>query len=164
MKEQLNYYTTSEDSTYIAEELKLSVCHQALLPVDLMVVDSASEDGLRFSLHYVLKSLISQQTYIITSQTDELQPVASLQSLFPAMNWAEREAWDFFGVDFINHPDLRRILTDYGFSGYPLRKDFPLSGYSEVHFDDAMKSVEHRPVELTQAFRVFRRMKIWEDA
>jgi len=86
MKEQLNYYTTSEDSTYIAEELKLSIYHQALLPLDLMVVDSASEDGLRFSLHYVLKSLISQQTYIITSQTDELQPVASLQSLFPAMN------------------------------------------------------------------------------
>jgi NADH:ubiquinone oxidoreductase subunit C len=99
----------------------------------------------------------------VITKTTETTPLISSQSLFPAFNWAEREIWDFFGIFFVNHSDLRRILTDYGFSGYPLRKDFPLSGYQEVYFDDPLKSIEYRVVELSQAFRTFRHTKIWES-
>ncbi|HVW94853.1 MAG TPA: hypothetical protein VHA56_02660 [Mucilaginibacter sp.] len=87
MKEQLIYYISAENSNAAAEELKLSLLHQAILPVDLAIVDSAAdEEGLRFSLHYVLKSLVSQQTYVLLTQTNETQPVASLQSIYPAFN------------------------------------------------------------------------------
>jgi NADH-quinone oxidoreductase subunit C len=85
----------------------------------------------------------------------------SLQSLYPAFNWAEREIWDMHGVFFMRHPDLRRILTDYGFIGFPLRKDFPLSGFREVQFEDFVKHVEYSNTELTQSYRLVYFNKIW---
>ncbi len=95
---------------------------------------------------------------------DEDQPIESLTSLYPAANWFEREAYDLFGVIFAGHPDLRRILTDYGFTGHPLRKDFPMTGYVEVRYDDEQKRVVYEPVHLSQAFRSFDFLSPWEGA
>jgi NADH-quinone oxidoreductase subunit C len=94
--------------------------------------------------------------------TDEAHPVPSVVPVFPAANWYERETFDMYGVLFSGHPDLRRILTDYGFQGYPLRKDFPLSGYVEVRYDEEQKRVVYEPVKLTQAFRSFDFTSPWE--
>ena len=96
--------------------------------------------------------------------TDETAPVASLTGLFPAADWYEREAYDLFGVVFAGHPDLRRLLTDYGFDGHPLRKDFPMTGYVEVRYDDQQKRVVYEPVQLTQEFRSFDFLSPWEGA
>jgi NADH-quinone oxidoreductase subunit C len=97
-------------------------------------------------------------------ETDERSAVPSLTGLFPAANWFEREVWDMFGVYFSDHPDLRRLLTDYGFEGHPLRKDFPMTGYVEVRWDDEQKRVVSQPVELNQAFRSFDFLSPWEGA
>jgi NADH-quinone oxidoreductase subunit C len=90
--------------------------------------------------------------------------VPSIVNVYPAANWFEREAFDMYGVVFSDHPDLRRILTDYGFSGYPLRKDFPLTGFVEVRYDDELKRVVYQPVQLVQEFRDFDFMSPWEGA
>ena len=95
-------------------------------------------------------------------QTDEVTPVPSIIDVFPAANWFEREAYDLYGILFSGHPDLRRILTDYGFEGYPLRKDFPLTGFVEVRYDEAQKRVVYEPVKLTQEFRNFDFLSPWE--
>ena len=95
-------------------------------------------------------------------ETDERSAVPSLTGLFPAANWFEREVWDLFGVYFTDHPDLRRLLTDYGFEGHPLRKDFPMTGYVEVRWDDEQKRVVTEPVNLSQAFRSFDFLSPWE--
>ncbi len=95
---------------------------------------------------------------------DEDQPIESLTSLFPAANWFERETYDLFGIIFAGHPDLRRILTDYGFTGHPLRKDFPMTGYVEVRYNDEQKRVVYEPVHLNQAFRSFDFLSPWEGA
>ncbi len=141
--------------------LKLYPAVLAGFPIDIVVVDSPNPHGFRFSVIYIIRSLITNLLVFVLAKTNEALPLISSQSFFAAFNWAEREVWDFFGISFTGHPDFRRILTDYGFTGYPLRKDFPLTGYGEVHFDDILKSIEYRPVELTQAFRVFRKNKIW---
>lgn len=95
---------------------------------------------------------------------DEDQPVASLMELYPGANWFEREAYDLFGIIFAGHPDLRRILTDYGFSGHPMRKDFPMTGYVELRYNDEQKRVLYEPVHLNQAFRSFDFLSPWEGA
>ena len=97
-------------------------------------------------------------------ETDETTPIPSSVSLYPAANWFEREAFDLYGILFEGHPDLRRILTDYGFSGYPMRKDFPLTGYVEVRYDDEQKRVVYEPVKLVQEFRDFDFLSPWEGA
>jgi len=117
----------------------------------------------RFELIYNLLSLRFNSRIRVKTYTDELTPVDSCNDVFKAANWYEREIWDMYGVFFANHPDLRRILTDYGFEGHPQRRDFPLSGYVEVRYDDEQKRVVIEPLELAQEFRKFDLSSPWEQ-
>ena len=116
----------------------------------------------RFDVVYHLLSPRHNMRIRVKIQADEVTPVPSIIGVFPAANWYEREAYDFYGILFSGHPDLRRILTDYGFDGHPLRKDFPTTGYVEVRYDDAEKRVVYEPVKLTQEFRNFDFLSPWE--
>ncbi|XP_068253693.1 LOW QUALITY PROTEIN: NADH dehydrogenase [ubiquinone] iron-sulfur protein 3, mitochondrial [Nyctibius grandis] len=128
---------------------------------DLTAVDVPSRQ-YRFEIVYNLLSLRFNSRIRVKTYTDELTPLDSAVSVHKAANWYEREVWDMYGVFFANHPDLRRILTDYGFEGHPFRKDFPLSGYVEVRYDDEVKRVVAEPVELSQEFRKFDLNSPWE--
>lgn len=120
------------------------------------------ERELRFDVVYHLLSPRHNQRIRIKVQADEDTQVPSTVSVFPASDWFEREAYDLYGILFSGHPDLRRLLTDYGFEGHPLRKDFPLTGFVEVRYDDAQKRVVYEPVKLVQEFRNFDFMSPWE--
>ncbi|KAG6464078.1 NADH dehydrogenase [ubiquinone] iron-sulfur protein 3, mitochondrial-like [Manduca sexta] len=130
--------------------------------VDIAGMDVPSRPN-RFEIIYNLLSLRYNARIRVKTYTDELTPVDSACEVFKAANWYEREIWDMFGVFFANHPDLRRILTDYGFEGHPFRKDFPLSGYVEVRYDDEQKRVVVEPLELAQEFRRFELSAPWEQ-
>jgi len=117
----------------------------------------------RFEIIYNLLSLRYNSRIRVKTYTDELTPIDSLCPVFEAANWYEREIWDMYGVFFTNHPDLRRILTDYGFQGHPLRKDFPLTGYYEVRYDDELQRIVQEPVELAQEYRKFDLAAPWEQ-
>src|SRR5487761_706816 len=116
----------------------------------------------RFEVVYNLLSLKLNQRIRVKVATDEDQAVPSVIPVYSAAGWFEREAWDLFGIYFSDHPDLRRLLTDYGFEGHPLRKDFPLTGYVEVRYDEAQKRVVYEPVKLKQEFRSFDFTSPWE--
>jgi len=118
----------------------------------------------RFEIVYQLLSPRKNARVRVKVSTDEATPVASAISVFPAANWYEREVYDLFGVLFDGHPDLRRLLTDYGFEGHPLRKDFPMTGFVEVRYDEEEKRVRYEPVKLTQEFRRFDFLSPWEGA
>src|SRR5258707_8132651 len=137
--------------------------HDFKILVDLCGVDWP-ERARRFDVVYHLLSLTKNFRIRVKVETDEQTPVPSVVSVYPAANWFERETFDMYGVVFAEHPDLRRILTDYGFSGYPLRKDFPLTGYVEVRYDDELKRVVYQPVQLVQEFRDVDFMGPWEGA
>ncbi|XP_004619144.1 NADH dehydrogenase [ubiquinone] iron-sulfur protein 3, mitochondrial [Sorex araneus] len=128
---------------------------------DLTAVDVPTRQN-RFEIVYNLLSLRFNSRIRVKTYADELTPIDSSVPVFKAANWYEREIWDMFGVFFANHPDLRRILTDYGFEGHPFRKDFPLSGYVELRYDDEVKRVVAEPVELAQEFRKFDLNSPWE--
>jgi len=117
---------------------------------------------LRFDVVYNLLSLSLNQRIRLKVETDEERPVPSAVGLFNSAGWWEREAWDLFGIYFADNPDLRRILTDYGFEGHPLRKDFPLTGYVELRYDEDQKAVVYEPVRLQQEFRSFDFLSPWE--
>jgi NADH-quinone oxidoreductase subunit C len=119
---------------------------------------------LRFDVVYHLLSLTHNQRVRVKIQTDEDTPVPSVNEVYGSASWFERECWDLYGVMFTGHPDLRRILTDYGFQGFPLRKDFPLTGYVEVRYSEEQKRVVYEPVSLMQEFRNFDFMSPWEGA
>jgi len=129
--------------------------------IDICGVDWPARSE-RFDVVYHLLSPRLNQRIRVKLKTDETTPVASVFEVFSAADWFEREAYDMFGILFSGHPDLRRILTDYGFQGHPLRKDFPLTGYVEVRYDDELKRVVYEPVELTQEFRTFDFESPWE--
>jgi NADH-quinone oxidoreductase subunit C len=116
----------------------------------------------RFDVVYILLSLSLNQRIRLKVATDEETPVPSITGVYNAAAWYEREAWDLFGIYFADHPDLRRLLTDYGFEGHPLRKDFPLTGYVEVRYDEEQKRVVYEPVKLKQEFRSFDFLSPWE--
>jgi NADH-quinone oxidoreductase subunit C len=116
----------------------------------------------RFDVVYNLLSVALNQRVRLIVTTDTATPVPSVHTVWPVATWWEREAWDLFGIVFSGQPDLRRILTDYGFDGHPLRKDFPLTGYVEVRYDEDRKSVVYEPVKLTQDFRSFDFLSPWE--
>jgi NADH-quinone oxidoreductase subunit C len=116
----------------------------------------------RFDVVYHLMSPTLNRRIRLKVETDEATPVPSVTSVFPGADWFEREAYDLYGILFTDHPDLRRILTDYGFDGHPLRKDFPLTGFVEVRYDDERKRVVYEPVKLAQQFRSFDFLSPWE--
>lgn len=130
--------------------------------VDIAGVDVPTRE-FRFEVVYNLLSLRYNARIRVKTYTDELTPIDSACEVYKAADWYEREIWDMFGVYFANHPDLRRILTDYGFEGHPFRKDFPLSGYVEVRYDDEAKRVVVEPLELAQEFRKFDLVGPWEQ-
>ena len=129
--------------------------------IDICGVDYPSREN-RFDVVYHLLSPYQNTRVRVKVQTDEDTPVPSAVDVFPAANWFEREAFDLYGILFSGHPDLRRILTDYGFAGYPLRKDFPVTGHVEVRYDDEKKKVVYEPVKLVQEFRNFDYLSPWE--
>ena len=131
--------------------------------VDLCGVDYPDRPQ-RFDVVYHLLSMKHNQRVRVRLATDEDTPVPSVTGVFPTAGWFEREAWDMYGVLFAEHDDLRRLLTDYGFEGHPLRKDFPLTGYVEVRYDEEQKRVVYEPVELKQDWRTFDFLSPWEGA
>lgn len=130
--------------------------------VDVCGVDYPRKP-FRFEVVYNLLSHQHNARIRVKTYADETTPVPSVTPLFIGADWFERETWDMYGIFFAGHPDLRRILTDYGFEGHPLRKDFPLSGYVEVRYDDEVKRVVAEPVELTQEYRKFDLGSPWEQ-
>jgi len=118
----------------------------------------------RFDVVYHLLSLTRNVRLRVKVQTDEATPVPSALCVFAGAGWYERETWDMYGITFAGHPDLRRLLTDYGFEGHPLRKDFPVTGFVELRYDDDAKRVVYKPVELVQEFREFDFLSPWEGA
>ncbi|WP_374307795.1 NADH-quinone oxidoreductase subunit C [Methylocella sp.] len=129
--------------------------------IDLTAVDYPAREK-RFDVVTHLLSPKHNRRIRVKTATDERTPVPSLSGLYPAAIWFEREAYDMYGVVFSDHPDLRRLLTDYGFDGHPLRKDFPMTGYVEVRYDDEEKRVIYEPVQLTQDYRSFDFLSPWE--
>ncbi|CAH0546524.1 unnamed protein product [Brassicogethes aeneus] len=160
------------------DELELLIAPEGILPVlqflkdhhnaqfsnlvDIAGVDVPCRTN-RFEIVYNILSLRFNSRIRVKTYTDELTPIDSCNDVYKAANWYEREIWDMYGVFFANHPDLRRILTDYGFEGHPFRKDFPLSGYVEVRYDDERKRVVCEPLELAQEFRKFELEAPWEQ-
>jgi NADH-quinone oxidoreductase subunit C len=134
-----------------------------LVLIDICGVDYP-ERQRRFDVVYHLLSMHQNQRVRVKVETDEATPVPSCVSVFPCADWFEREAFDMYGIFFSDHPDLRRLLTDYGFVGHPFRKDFPLTGYVEVRWDEVEKRVVYEPVKLVQDFRSFDFMSPWEGA
>ena len=135
-------------------------CHFEVL-CDICGVDYPDRP-LRFEVVYNLLSMSLNQRFRLKVETDEEQPVPSVVGLHSSAGWWERETWDLFGIYFSDNPDLRRILTDYGFEGHPLRKDFPLTGYVELRYDEEQKAVVYEPVKLQQEFRSFDFLSPWE--
>ena len=129
--------------------------------IDITAVDYPEND-IRFKLIYLLLSHEFNQRIIIETDVKEKEVVVSLTSIFPSANWMEREVFDMYGIEFKDHPDLRRILTDYGFKGHPLRKDFPLTGFNEVRYSEKEKKVIYEPVKLEQNYRNFDFSSPWE--
>jgi NADH:ubiquinone oxidoreductase subunit C len=127
---------------------------------DIVVYDVPGKEK-RFTVIYLLTSFRFNTRVSVQLQVDELTPLYSVAGLFKSANWAEREVWDLFGIFFLNHKDLRRILTDYGFNGHPLRKDFPLTGFTEIYYSDYFKRIIHRPVELVQEYRNYNFLDSW---
>jgi NADH-quinone oxidoreductase subunit C len=129
--------------------------------IDICGVDYPERER-RFDVVYHLLSPWQNRRIRLRMKTDEATPVPSAVTVFPAANWFEREAYDLYGILFSGHPDLRRILTDYGFEGHPLRKDFPLTGFVELRYDDELKRVVYEPVKLMQEYRSFDFLSPWE--
>jgi len=159
--DEINLTTTSENVVSVLRWLRDDVQTQFISFIDICGVDYP-ERRQRFELVYHLLSPRQNARIRVKLSTDSDAIVPSVVEVFPGADWFEREAYDMYGVLFSGHPDLRRLLTDYGFEGYPLRKDFPLTGFSEVRYDDEQKRVVYEPVNLRQEFRNFDFLSPWE--
>jgi NADH-quinone oxidoreductase subunit C len=158
---ELTLLVSAGDIVDVVTFLKRDVQCQFISIIDICGVDYPSRKR-RFDVVYHLLSPRQNQRIRVKVMTDEDTPVPSVTSVFPGADWFEREAYDLYGILFTGHPELRRILTDYGFEGHPLRKDFPLTGFVEVRYDDEVKRVVYEPVELKQEFRKFDFLSPWE--
>ncbi|KAN0119670.1 NADH-ubiquinone oxidoreductase [Hyaloscypha variabilis] len=153
-KDELVIYISPAGVIPVFTFLKYNTAAEFTQVTDITAVDFPTRDQ-RFEVVYNLLSVRHNSRIRVKTYADEASPVPSITSLFDGANWYEREVYDLFGVFFIGHPDLRRIMTDYGFDGHPLRKDFPLTGYTEIRYDEEKKRIVVEPLELTQAFRNF---------
>ena len=159
--DQLYINIESEDLLNVALFIKNNENTKFRQLIDLTVVDYP-ENSQRFKVVYLFLSHEFNQRIILSYLINENEVIPSLTSIFPAANWMEREVFDMYGVKFKDHPDLRRILTDYGFEGHPLRKDFPLTGHTEVRYSEDQKKVISEPVKLEQNYRNFDYESPWE--
>jgi NADH-quinone oxidoreductase subunit C len=158
---ELNLAAAARDIVKVATFLRDDERCRFWCIVDVTAVDWPGRER-RFDIVYHLLSPKNNMRIRVKIEVDEATPVASIISVFPGANWFERELYDLYGVPFTGHPDMRRLLTDYGFEGHPLRKDFPLTGFVEVRYDDEQKRVVYEPVKLTQEFRNFDFLSPWE--
>ena len=158
---ELTVNAKAADIVKVATFLRDDPACQFICIIDVTAVDWPSR-AQRFDVVYHLLSPRLNQRIRVKAVTDEVTPVPSLVGVFHGANWYERETFDLYGVLFTGHPDLRRILTDYGFEGHPLRKDFPLTGFVEVRYDDELKRVVYEKVRLAQEFRNFDFLSPWE--
>jgi len=129
--------------------------------IDITAVDYPS-NFLRFEIIYIFLSMVLNKRVVVKTFLGEKDGIESITSIYKSADWYERECYDLFGIKFLNHPDLRRIMTDYNFEGHPLRKDFPLTGHTEVRYDDLEKKVIYEPVKLIQEYRNFDYTSPWE--
>ena len=159
--EQLYLYIDSEDLIDVTLFIKSNENTKFRQLIDITAVDHP-ENTQRFKLVYLFLSHEFNQRIILSYMINENEVIPSLTSIYPAANWMEREVFDMYGVKFKDHPDLRRILTDYGFDGHPLRKDFPLTGHTEVRYSEELKKVIKEPVKLEQNYRNFDYESPWE--
>ena len=159
--EELNLTTSADNIVAVLKFLRDDVQTQFHAMIDICGVDYP-ERAQRFEVVYHLLSPRQNMRVRLRVKTDADSPVPSVVEVYPGADWFEREAYDLYGILFTGHPDLRRLLTDYGFEGHPLRKDFPLTGFTEVRYDDAQKRVVYEPVELRQEFRNFDFLSPWE--
>ena len=157
----LTIHVEPSDLIDVLEFLKNDVQCRFVSIIDICGADYPAREK-RFDVVYHLLSPYTNQRIRLKVRTDEDNPITSATEVFPGADWFERETYDLYGVLFTGHPDLRRILTDYGFEGHPLRKDFPLTGFVEVRYDDEVKRVVYEPVELKQEFRNFDFLSPWE--
>tara|TARA_B110000438_G_scaffold300650_1_gene353562 strand:+ start:1015 stop:1620 length:606 start_codon:yes stop_codon:yes gene_type:complete len=158
---QLYIYVNIEDIVSTILFLKTNQKCKFKQLIDITAVDYPQNEK-RFKIVYLLLSHENNFRIIINTSIDEKNLVPSITKIFPSANWMEREVFDMYGITFKDHPDLRRILTDYGFEGYPLRKDFPLTGHTEVRYDEDTKKVISEPVKLEQEYRDFNFESPWE--
>ncbi|KAI9859195.1 MAG: NADH-ubiquinone oxidoreductase 30.4 kDa subunit, mitochondrial [Vezdaea acicularis] len=153
-KDELTIYIAPSAVIPVISFLKYHTAAEFTQVSDITAVDYPTRDQ-RFEVVYNLLSVRHNSRIRVKTYADEATPVPSITSLYDGANWYEREVYDLFGVFFTGHPDLRRIMTDYGFDGHPLRKDFPLTGYTEIRYDEEKKRIVQEPLELSQAFRNF---------
>jgi NADH-quinone oxidoreductase subunit C len=158
---QLTLSARADDIVKVMTFLRDDPRCQFISFIDVTAVDWPAREK-RFDVVYHLLSPKRNQRVRVKIETDEATPVASIVGVFPGADWFERETYDLYGVLFVGHPDMRRLLTDYGFEGHPLRKDFPLTGFVEVRWDDEVKRVVYNPVRLAQEFRNFDFLSPWE--
>ncbi len=158
---ELNITVVCEHVLKVLKFLRDDPTCRFVVPIDITAVDYPGREK-RFDVVYHLLSPYQNQRVRVKVEADEDTAVPSAVSVFPMADWFEREVYDLYGVIFSGHPDLRRILTDYGFDGHPLRKDFPTTGYREVRYDDEQKRVVYEPVRLAQEFRSFDYVSPWE--
>lgn len=160
-KEYYNVITSTKYLNKLLIFLFLHINTQAKMFVDLVAIDIIKNKD-RFVLVYQFLSYIYHNRFFVKINVSEFDKVYTICSLFPNVSWYEREAWDLFGINFVGNHDMRRILTDYGFQGFPLRKDFPLSGFVEVSYCEVLKNIKYSSVSFIQEFRLFDTKSPWE--
>lgn len=158
---QINIYILPKNLLYILTFLKYNSVSNLINLVDIVVVDNISFNKYRFEITYIFWNIFYEYRINLKLFTNGYNLVYSLSQLYKSSIWLERELWDFFGIKFLFHTGLRKILTDYGFKGHPLKKDFPLLGYIDIYYDDSIQAIKYNPIELAQSLRFFKFENPW---